>query len=40
MLEHLDSDEADMFLKEAFRLLRRGGLIRIAVPDIRKQVAK
>jgi len=38
MLEHLDRKEVDQFLKEAFRVLRSGGIIRIAVPDIKKQV--
>ena len=38
MLEHLDRAEASLFLKEARRLLRSGGIIRIAVPDIRKHV--
>jgi len=36
MLEHLDRTEAEKFLEEAFRLLRAGGIIRIAVPDIKK----
>jgi len=40
MLEHLDRNEAVRFLKEAFRLLRPGGIIRIAVPDIKKHVAR
>lgn len=40
MLEHLDRNEADMFLKEAFRVLRPSGIIRIAVPDIKKQVQR
>ena len=40
MLEHLDRNEASMFLKEAFRVLRPGGVIRIAVPDLKKQVKK
>ena len=40
MLEHLDRNAADGFLKEAFRVLRPGGVIRIAVPDIKKQVAQ
>lgn len=35
MLEHLDRDEADAFLREAHRLLRPGGSIQIVVPDIR-----
>ncbi len=38
MLEHLDRNEVDKFLKEAFRVLRSGGIIRIAVPDIKKEV--
>lgn len=40
MLEHLDRNEADRFLKEVFRVLRPGGIIRIVVPDIKKQVAQ
>lgn len=38
MLEHLDRDEASVFLKEARRVLRPGGIIRLAVPDIQKHV--
>jgi predicted SAM-dependent methyltransferase len=38
MLEHLDQKEVATFLKEAKRVLRPGGIIRIAVPDLRKQV--
>jgi len=40
MLEHLDRNEADRFLKEAFRIIRPCGIIRIAVPDIRIKVEK
>ena len=40
MLEHLDREEADVFLEEAFRVLCLGGIIRIAVPDIKKQVER
>ncbi len=40
MLEHLDRNEAAKFLKEACRVLRPGGIIRIVVPDINKQVAQ
>jgi predicted SAM-dependent methyltransferase len=38
MLEHLDRNDVTSFLKEAFRLLRPGGTIRIAIPDIKKMV--
>jgi len=38
MLEHLDRNEANEFLKEAFRVLQPGGIIRIAIPDIKKIV--
>ena len=34
MLEHLDRAEAILFLKEANRILKRGGMIRLALPDI------
>jgi predicted SAM-dependent methyltransferase len=39
MLEHLDRNEAEKFLMEAFRVLHPGAIIRIAVPDIKKQVS-
>jgi predicted SAM-dependent methyltransferase len=35
MLEHLDRHEARRFLAEARRLLRPGGILRLAVPDLR-----
>ena len=38
MLEHLDREEARRFLKEALRVLKPGGVIRLVVPDIRKHV--
>jgi len=38
MFEHLDQNEAGLFLEEARRLLCSGGVIRLAVPDLRKQV--
>ena len=37
MFEHLDRREAVLFLKEAMRVLRSGGTIRLAVPDIQRQ---
>jgi predicted SAM-dependent methyltransferase len=38
MLEHLDREEAVAFLREARRVLRPGGTLRISVPDLRIQV--
>jgi ubiquinone/menaquinone biosynthesis C-methylase UbiE len=38
MLEHLDRDDASRFLKEARRLLKPGGVIRLVVPDIKTLV--
>lgn len=38
MLEHLDREEASLFLKEARRVLCSGGIIRLAVPDLHKHV--
>lgn len=40
MLEHLDHEEVARFLAEARRLLRSGGTIRLAVPDLHKQVCR
>jgi predicted SAM-dependent methyltransferase len=40
MLEHLDRNDADNFLKEVYRVLRPGGIIRLAVPDIHRQVSR
>jgi predicted SAM-dependent methyltransferase len=34
MPEHLDHDDVQGFLKEAYRLLRPGGILRLAVPDL------
>ncbi len=34
MLEHLDREAARLFVQEAYRVLRPGGAIRIAVPDL------
>jgi predicted SAM-dependent methyltransferase len=38
MLEHLDRNEAKMFLAEARRVLGSGGIVRLAVPDIEQHV--
>lgn len=38
MMEHLDQEEARAFLKEARRVLRPGGYIRLALPDLRVHV--
>lgn len=35
MLEHLDRAEAQSFLAECRRVLRPGGILRLAVPDLR-----
>lgn len=40
MLEHLDQAEARLFLAEAKRVIRKGGIIRIVVPDLEKIVDK
>lgn len=38
MLEHLDRNEAEHFLKEVRRVLIPGGILRVAVPDLRFHV--
>jgi SAM-dependent methyltransferase len=38
MIEHLDRKEAQAFLLEAKRILRPGGVLRLAVPDISRLV--
>lgn len=40
MLEHLDREEASQFLLEAYRVLMRGGIIRLAVPDLGRKVGE
>jgi SAM-dependent methyltransferase len=35
MIEHLDRYEAKRFLSEAFRVLKPGGILRLAAPDFR-----
>jgi predicted SAM-dependent methyltransferase len=38
MLEHLDREEAMMFLQESKRVLSIGGIIRLVLPDIEKLI--
>ena len=38
MLEHLDREEAMVFLQEVKRVLATGGIIRLALPDLEKKV--
>lgn len=40
MIEHLDQQGAVLFLTEARRVLTSGGIIRLAVPDIRMRALK
>lgn len=40
VLEHLDRVEAILFLKEARRMLRPGGILRLSVPDLRRKVQR
>jgi SAM-dependent methyltransferase len=38
MIEHLDRTDATRFVTEAFRVLRRGGALRLVAPDLRMLV--
>ena len=38
MIEHLDREVSRFFIAEAARVLRPGGVLRLAVPDLRKHV--
>lgn len=38
MVEHLDHDDLDRFLREALRVLIPGGILRVVVPDLSKIV--
>lgn len=35
MMEHLDQEEVRLFLKEAHRVLKPSGIVRVVVPDLR-----
>lgn len=37
-LEHIDRDQAPGFIRECHRVLRPGGILRVAVPDLEKEV--
>lgn len=36
VLEHLNKEEADKFIKDCFRVLKPGGIMRIVVPDLER----
>jgi len=38
MLEHLSRNSASHFINECYRVLKKGGILRIVVPDIKKLV--
>lgn len=38
MIEHLSKDNAKAFLNEAYRIMKNGGIIRIAVPNIKYHI--
>jgi len=39
MLEHLDRNEVVLFLREARRILIKGGILRLAIPDLNKLIS-
>lgn len=39
VLEHLEKDEAENFIKDCFRILKPGGIMRVVVPDL-EQIAR
>jgi predicted SAM-dependent methyltransferase len=36
MLEHIDRNQAPLFLRECHRVLKKGGIIRVVVPDLER----
>jgi len=40
MIEHFEKEDVALFFKEVRRILKSGGIIRLAVPDIKQQAEK
>lgn len=40
LLEHIDKDDAPSFLKECYRILKPGGILRVVVPDLQKIIIR
>ena len=38
LLEHLKRDEADFLLKECYRVLKKGGIVKVVVPDLESAI--
>ena len=36
LLEHLDQEEGEVLIKECFRVLKQGGILRVVVPDLER----
>jgi predicted SAM-dependent methyltransferase len=36
VLEHFSKSDAEFFMKECFRVLKKGGILRVAIPDLEK----
>jgi predicted SAM-dependent methyltransferase len=39
VLEHFSKQQANMFMRECYRVLRKGGIIRVVVPDLSQIIA-
>jgi SAM-dependent methyltransferase len=40
LLEHIDQEYAPTFLKECYRVLKSGGILRVVVPDLQKIIVR
>lgn len=40
LLEHINKDDALAFLKECYRVLKTGGILRVVVPDLQKIIIR